>query len=519
MKNIKLIIFIYVILFVFTGCSKTNDSNLINKKSELNINTVSNPKNQERTIYTFDLQLNDEDKSIKAHESVKFVNTYSSSLKELVLHLYPDSYNSAEALPRIGEKRLLITNEELGDIKINSFKINNAPAQYTEDNQLLKVKLSKELKPGEAVELSIEFTLKMPKGKDRLSYNQGQYSLTNWYPIMSIYNEQTNAWNENAFSPVGESNYSQCSDYNITIAVPKGMVAATTGVMLSKEASGDTDKISFEALNSRDFVLFMSKYYKVLSREIDGIKINSYYLKEENTAKRMLDLAAKSLTYFNNTFGKYPYPEYDVVETFLQGGAMEYPAITQLGPYSTLSPEFTEENFTYIDQAIVHETAHQWWYSAVGNNEYEEPMLDETLATYTTALFFENLFGEYGLRAVKDAFLSAPIKEAGPIYRSVDKTTWPDYTKAVYKLGPVALEDLRQKVGHEKFIHILKSYFNKYKFKNATFENFLDVIKEEAGSEVSNYARSIFTSKDYSNEKLLLPQEEAQKIHRYGVPK
>jgi hypothetical protein len=518
-KKIKLIIFIYVILVVFTGCSKTTNSNLIIEKSEPSLNTVSKSENQERPIYTFDLQLNDEDKSIKAHESVKLVNTYSSSLKELVLHLYPDSYNSAETLPRIGEKKLPITNEELGDIKINSFKVNTTPVQYTEDNQLLKVKLPKELNPGEAIELNIEFTLKMPKGKDRLSYYQGQYSLTNWYPIMSIYNEQTNSWNENPFSPVGESNYSQCSDYKVALTVPKGMLTVTTGVMLSKEASGDTDKISFEAPNSRDFVLFISKDYKVLSKEVDGIKINSYYLKEKNTAKRMLDLAAKSLTYFNNTFGKYPYPEYDVIETFLQGGAMEYPAVTQLGPYSNLSPEFTEENFTYIDQAIVHETAHQWWYSAVGNNEYEEPILDETLATYTTALFFENLFGEYGLRAVKDAFLSAPIKEAGPIYRSVDKITWPDYTKAVYKLGPAALEDLRQKVGHEKFIHILRSYFNKYKFKNATFDNFLEVIKEEAGSEVSNYARSIFTSKDYSNEKLLLPQEEAQKIQRYGSPK
>jgi aminopeptidase N len=518
-KNIKLIIFISVILVVFTGCSKTTYKNIIIEKSEPNINTVSKLESQVRTIYTFDLQLNDEDKSIKAHESIKFVNAYNSSLKELVLHLYPDSYNSAEALPRIGEKKTPITDEELGDIKIDSLKINNTPAQYTEDDQLLKVKLPKELNPGEAIELNIEFTLKMPKGKDRLSYYQGQYSLTNWYPIMSIYSEQTNTWNENPFSPVGESNYSQCSDYKVTITVPKGMVSIATGVMLSNESSVDTDKTTFEALNSRDFVVFMSKDYKVLSKEVDGIKINSYYLKEESTAKRMLDLAAKSLNYFNNTFGKYPYPEYDVVETFLQGGAMEYPAVTQLGPYSNLSPEFTEENFTYIDQAIVHETAHQWWYSAVGNNEYEEPILDETLATYTTALFFENLFGEYGLRAVKDAFLSAPIKEAGPIYRSVDKTTWPDYTKAVYKLGPAALEDLRRKVGHEKFIHILKNYFDKYKFKNATFENFLGVVKEEAGSEVSNYARSIFTSKDYSNDKLLLPKEEAQKIRRYGTPK
>jgi hypothetical protein len=511
LKNIKILSFIFIFLILFTGCS--------NQKSEPVLNTVSKPVDQERTLYTFDLQLDDENKSIKAHEKIRFINKYSSTLTELVLHLYPDSYNSAETLPRIGEKKPPITDEELGGIKIDSLKANNVPSKYTEDNQILKVKLDKELKPGEAVELSIEFTLKMPKGKDRLSYHQGQYSLTNWYPMMSIYDEDKNTWNESTFSPVGESNYSDCSDYKVTITVPKGMVAITTGVMLSKENCGDSDKIRFEAINNRDFVLFMSKDYKVLTKEVDGIKVNSYYLKEENTAKRMLNLSVKALSYFNNTFGKYPCPEYDVVETFLQGGAMEYPTVTQLGPYSNLSPEFTEKKFTYIDQSIVHETSHQWWYSAVGNNERDEPILDETFASYTTALFFESILGEYGLRAVKDAFLSAPIEGAGPIYRSVDKTTWPDYTKAVYKLGPVALEDLRQKIGHEKFIDILKSYFDEYKFKNATFENFLEVIREKSGSEVSDYARDIFTSKDYSNGKLLLPQEELSKIHRYGTQK
>jgi hypothetical protein len=36
------------------------------------------------------------------------------------------------------------------------------------------------------------------------------------------------------------------------------------------------------------------------------------------------------------------------------------------------------------DLPAVHETAHQWWYALVGNDEYRHPWMDEALAQYTT---------------------------------------------------------------------------------------------------------------------------------------
>jgi hypothetical protein len=415
-------------------------------------------------------------------------------------------------MPTIGGNIKKLTEDELGDIKINSFKANGAALQFTENNQILKAKLDKELKYGETLQLDIDFTLKIPKGKDRLGYYQEQYSLTNWYPILSIYDERTNTWDENPFYPVGESNYSDSSDYIATISVPKDMKVAATGVKLSEKNANDIDKITFEAVNNRDFVLFMSKDYKVLSKEVEGIRVNSYYLREETTAKRMLDLASESLKYFSDTFGKYPYPEFDVVESYLQGGAMEYPTVIQMGPYPYLSPEYKENNLTFFDEAVVHETAHQWWYSTVGNNEFKEPVLDETFTAYSTALFFEKLYGEYSSRAVKATFLAQSIIAGAPIYRSTDQYTWRDFSAVVYKLGPVVLEELRQKVGKDTYIDIFRAYYESYKFKNATLEGFLKIIKEKSGSEVSEYIRNAFTSQTYSMDKMLLSQQEFKKI-------
>jgi aminopeptidase N len=524
-KNKKIVIILTAILVLLIGYYSISRIAISREKNSLKESIIKNntlpelQKSQagvkftgERALYVMDLSLNAKDKNLNGHEVIKFTNKYNSNLKDLVLHLYPDSYNSAETMPTIGGNTRKLTDAELGDIKINSFKINGASVEYTEDKQVLKTKLEKEIKPGESVQLDIEFTLKIPMGRDRLAYYNDQYSLTNWYPILSVYDEKTNTWDENPFHPVGESNYSESSDYITSITVPKDMAVITTGVKLSKETNGDKDKITFEASNNRDFVLFMSKDYKVLSKEVDGIRVNSYYLKEETTAKRMLDLASESIKFFNSTFGKYPYPEYDIVETSLQGGAMEYPTVTQMGPYSHLAPEYNENNLTFFDEAVVHETAHQWWYSTVGNNEFREPILDESFTAYATALFFEKLYGEYSSKAVKASFLTVPINGGAPIYRSTDKFTWRDFSTVVYRLGPVVLEDLRQKVGKEKFIDIFRTYYDKYKFKNATFEEFLGIVKDKAGAEISEYVKNAFTTSNYSMEKMLLSQEEIKKI-------
>ena len=54
--------------------------------------------------------------------------------------------------------------------------------------------------------------------------------------------------------------------------------------------------------------------------------------------------------------------------------------------YSTILMHYSPD---VIDSVIVHEIAHQWWYGLVGNNQIRTPWIDEGLAEYCTAVFFE----------------------------------------------------------------------------------------------------------------------------------
>ena len=80
-------------------------------------------------------------------------------------------------------------------------------------------------------------------------------------------------------------------------------------------------------------------------------------------------------------FGDYPYSIYNVVQADFCYGGMEYPNL------SIISNSI--ENYDEYLNIIVHETAHQWWYNIVGNDEFNEPWLDEALTEFSTVLFYD----------------------------------------------------------------------------------------------------------------------------------
>lgn len=477
--------------------------------------------------YKINAVFDENEKVLTANETISFNNSYGKDLKDIVLHLYPDSYNSAETLPGIGGMPPTLEKDQIGDITITKVLINNKSVDFTQKNQILKVNLNENLKPKEKVDIYIDFTLKLPSGNNRMGYSNDIYNFTNWYPILSIYNPKTGLWDESPFHPVGESNYSESSNYDFTIETSKNMVIASTGVDKKTTFNDNKKTLNVAAENVRDFVFIMSPKFNVVSKTVDGTKINSFYYNDENAIKskkqanKLLDVASDSIKFFSNTFGKYPFEEFDIVEADLSGGAMEYPQLIQMGHYNFNPDTDYLQTFTHMPFEIsstVHEIGHQWWYSVVGNNEFKESFLDESLTTYSTAYYFEKQYGKYFQESAFTQFRLHlyPDKTAGlPINSSVDKfASWSEYSMIIYRKGPVVFEDLKQRVGEEKFVEILKTYFERYKFKNATIDGFLSIINEIAGKDIEAAIRSAINSKTYSPENLMLSEEERRNSYR-----
>lgn len=510
-KQIFSSILTLVMLLTFNSTMAFADTKLPVSNENSGVSAINVENNLAQ--YNINVKFNEPNKTFTATESVKFTNTYGKDLKSLVFHLYADSYGSIETMPTMGIQKEKLSKEEIGDINITKVTIGNEEMKFTQDNQILKIIPTAAIKPNEVVDIKINFTLKLPMSQNRLGYYNNVYSVTNWYPIISMYDVETDTWDENPFHPVGESNYSDIANYKVSINVPDNMELASTGITNSSRKEKDgTKTYDIMAEKVRDFVFIMSPEFKVITKEVDGITVNSFYIYDGNentteTAEALLGLTLDALSFFGENFGKYPYKEFDTVETYVQGFAMEYPQLIQMGKYN-INPEFTEES-------MVHEVAHQWWYVTVGNNEFENPFLDESLTAFSTAYYFEKTQGKYSKRGVTLGLrnlMDFARDISSPINSSVDEISSKEWGKTVYIMGALVIEDIRQALGEEKLLEIMRTYYAENSLKNANLDSLLDVIERVGGKEYKERVLSNINSKDFYPENLRLNESELTEI-------
>ncbi|GCD11496.1 M1 family metallopeptidase [Clostridium tagluense] len=471
------------------------------------------------TQYDINTKFDDASKTFTSTETVNFTNTYNESLNSLAFHLYADSYGSVTTIPALGVKKEKLEKEEIGDITITKVTIANKEMGFTQDNQILKIKPAVDIKPNQNINIQINFTLKLPMTQNRLGYYNDVYSVTNWYPIISIYDTKTDKWDENPFYPIAESNYSDIANYNVSITVPDNMILASTGTTKpSKKDEKTTKTYDISAENVRDFAFIMSPNFKIITKKCDDITVNSFYIEDgvKETAKRaeeLLDLSIDALKFFGDNFGKYPYKEFDIVETYIQAFAMEYPQLIQMGKYY---PNYNG-GVSFAEESTVHEVGHQWWYVTVGNNEFKDTFLDESLTAFSTAYYFEKKYGKYSsagvavsLRSKADIFKGCST----PINVPVDQIKNNEFGRLFYGMGGLVFENLRQKVGEEKFLKIIKAYYAKNTFKNANLDELLSVIDEIGGKQAKDQVLSDINYKDFNPKHLALSSSELDELKK-----
>ncbi|TCP70034.1 M1 family metallopeptidase [Baia soyae] len=486
----------------------------------LHADAMEKPNQIDRPQYQIDAKLDQKQHRIQASETVSFKNKYGQNLNDLVFHLYPDSYNKLETmsnmqakpntpemLAEIKKKYPNVTEKDfLGDIEVKSVTIQGKKVSYTQEKQALKIQLATPLQPHQQIDVKIDFTVTIPFGFQRMNHRDGFYALTKWYPILSMYDPKVKKWDENPYHPDGESDYSDFSDYKMKLTVPKEMTVAATGI--EKETIQQNEKIvQVDAPNVREFVFFASPHYTKETRKIAGTTVNSYYDKRNPQSKEIsltgLKSVEKAIPFFNQKFGQYDYPEFDIMETRVMGADMEYPTIIQMGEYSNEG----------ANMSLVHELAHQWFYGMIGNNPYRDPALDESFTTFADMYFHEyDTKGKYGFKTHLSYSEKAIKGMSGAINRPLDQyPSSSDYNEYVYGKGYIALIDLYYKVGEKKFDQIMKTYFAQNKFTNATFANFFEAVHKIAGKEVKDYMEKAFTKPGYHPTHLIQPKKETKK--------
>lgn len=428
--------------------------------------------------------------TLTCEQNVNYVNRSNNTLNEICFFLYPNSFKEI-AVSNAYYDRAYPNGDSFGDIEIESVKIGDKDAEFNIENEaILNVILFNDLFPNENIEINLSYVVTLANVNHRLGYGDNAVNFGNFYPILCVYDD---GFVKNSFASNGDPFYSDIANYNVQITFPSNYTLATSGEVLrsTNENSKTTTEIKGEKL--RDFCFVLSTKFEVISKTINDVNVNYYYYDDEN-AEEYLTLACEVIEEFSSSFGDYPYKNVNVVKTNFCFGGMEYPNLVYI------SDEITDsETYRYV---IVHELAHQWWYSLVGNNEYEEAWLDESLTEYSTALFFER--HDYGLNyddiiAGADStyrlFVDVYSNVLGDVDESMNRNlgefeTEPEYVNCVYTKGVLMYDSLRKTLGDSKFFKCLKDYFENFRYKNASGADLINSFSSSSHRNLEGYFSS-----------------------------
>ena len=450
-------------------------------------------KEEDINKYVISGVLDTTNKVLTAEQKVTYVNNEDVELPDLYFHVYNNAFKKKETAPFLFDdfSKAYTRGFQPGYSEFEAVELavgqSREALDYSfqgEGETILKVKLPEPLQPGKSITLELRYKVIIPPAGERFGYGEANINMGNWYPVAAVYDDD--GWNLDKYYSVGDPFYSDISNYTISIKAPKEYIVAASGRVEEEKPEGEFKSWKFIAEDMRDFAFVASDKFLTAKDIVGDTVVKSYYyMGHEKRGKEALEYGKRSIEIFNRMYGEYPYPTYSVVETEFPSG-MEYPGLVYINTVY-YDDDYNGDIMLYT---TVHETAHQWWYGVVGNDQIDEAWLDEGFATYSEGIFTEEEFGD-GNGKLYYEYLEESGKEDiksrtydGVILKPLSRyKNWDDYGPAVYTGGAVLLNEIRKQVGDENFFRILQTYYKEYSFKNATTEDFLAVCEKVSGKE------------------------------------
>ncbi|MGB3367852.1 MAG: M1 family metallopeptidase [Acidaminobacteraceae bacterium] len=441
--------------------------------------------------YKIDAYFDEENMKIDVLQVINYTNTEDSDLESIQLHVFTNAFKREETSPTtLSTKSYAYPNGfSSGYTVFETIKVNGQDVMFEllgYDETSLVITLNEALKVSEKVDIDLIYSVKIPNCRDRFGYDEQTIQIANWYPILSVY--ENNAWNENPYYKIGDPFYTETSSYELELDVPIDYIVAATGVKEDIYIKNDNRKIyKMSSDFTRDFAIVMSKYFNVESKVVDGTRISTYtYTDDDDDEKNVaLESGERTLKSFNDMFGKYPYTDVAIVETSFPSG-MEYPGLVMIG-----NSYYGKGSEDRLEDIVNHEMGHQWWYSIVGNNQITESWLDEGLTSYS-----EILYKEYFEKDEYDFEVSEIEKTVARGNKRFDDTlvvkplsefeNWDDYGFLTYGKSQMFFIKYRDTYGEEKLKEALKLHFEKNKFGIATTEGIIKTFEVISGESISD---------------------------------
>ena len=294
------------------------------------------------------------------------------------------------------------------------------------------------------------------------------------------------------------------AEYDLTLVTRTGITVLGNMPVKSEEENGDSLTTTFEKtprMSSYLLAFVIGELHKKSARTKSGVEVNIWATpaQNENTLDFALDIATRSIDFYDEYFGvKYPLPKSDhVALPDFSSGAMEnWGLITYRESCLLADPELTPESSRrFIATVIAHELSHQWFGNLVTMQWWNDLWLNESFANMMEYVAIDalqpnwHMWEDFATNEVTATLRRDSLDGVQSVQADVNH---PDEISTlfdpaiVYAKGGRLLVMVRKLIGEEAFRAGLKSYFEKFAYKNTVGNDLWQELESASSQPIVN---------------------------------
>jgi len=368
--------------------------------------------------------------------------------------------------------------------KITNIIVNGQPAKFRRSGQELTITPPKPLNENESFMAEIQYqgspgkmeSIALPLQTGWIKFDNGSFVLSEPDGAASFY-------------PVNDHPLDKAS-YTFRVTVPKPFEVAANGLQTETIDRGEMTTFVFEERDPMASYLAtvdIGEFDVETSQAANGIPIRNYYpTSVTEDVRKLFERQADMLVYFSDIFGEYPFETYGALVVDKKFGAALENQTMSIFSIEMVDPKKSDET----QQVIAHELAHQWFGDSVSLADWRDIWLNESFATYAQGLWIEHTQGRVALQAWIRKLYAFVLENRKTMSPPGEPSADDLFNGGVYYWGALGLHALRLEVGDEQFFRILKTYYHRFKGRNARTSDFIAVAEEISGKDLTAFFNS-----------------------------
>lgn len=461
---------------------------------------------QQHVDYKMDINMDVSDFTFNGKQELVYTNNSPDTINKVYYHLFFNAFQPGSQMDvrsrtirdpdrRVGSRIFELEEKDYGILDVISLKQDGKKIVFEQKGTVLLARLNSPLLPGEKTTLSMVFDGQVPlqiRRSGKLNKEGVDLTMTQWFPKLSEYDEE--GWHPNPY--IGREFHGVWGDYTVNITIDKNYVVGGTGYLQNvdeighgygektKETKGGLLTWKFYAPNVHDFAWAADpEFIHDIKKSESGVDLHFFYKPDVNVEnwKKLQDDSVGLMDYFEEAIGPYPWKQYSIIQG--GDGGMEYAMCTMITgqrPYPSLFG------------VTAHEMAHAWFQHLLATNEAKHPWMDEGFTEYITSLAEEAVVGKpsrYPHKSSYDRYyllVNSGVEQAQTVHSDRYDYNFA-YGASSYSKGSVFLSQLGYIIGKDNLDKTLKRYYEEFKFKHPTPNDFKRVAEKVSDMELEWY--------------------------------